>query len=200
MHISDGVLSAPVWIGGYVATFGIIAASIKKIGMDNVPKIAVMSSAFFVASLIHVPMGPTSTHLALNGLVGIVLGPAAFVSVFVGLVLQAILFQHGGITTIGVNCIIIGIPALMAHQLFSLRGKWSFKKSEFVLGALTGGSATFLSTIIMALALVTTGTQFAGVAKYAVVVHVPLIVIEALIAGSVGAISARVRPEILTKV
>lgn len=33
-----------------------------------------MTAAFFVASLIHVPIGPTSVHLLLNGLLGVVVG------------------------------------------------------------------------------------------------------------------------------
>ncbi|GAJ10297.1 unnamed protein product, partial [marine sediment metagenome] len=157
MHISDGVLSAPVWIGGYAAAAGIIAVSMKKIEVENMPKVAVMTSAFFVASLIRVPLGPTSVHLVLNGLVGIILGPAAFISIFVGLVLQAFLFQHGGITTIGINAVMMGTPALLAYKIFNLRNKFNFRKNEFIFGALAGGSGVFLGTGILALALITTG-------------------------------------------
>ena len=127
MHISDGVLSAPVWAGGYIVAIGIIAVSMKKIKANNMPKVAVITSAFFVASLIHVPLGPTSVHLVLNGLVGIILGPAAFISIFVGLVLQAFLFQHGGITTIGINAVMMGTPALLAYRVFNLRNKFHFR-------------------------------------------------------------------------
>ena len=82
MHISDGVLSAPVLIGGYVISASIAAVIIRKTKSEDIPKTAVMTSIFFVASLIHVPLGPTSAHLILNGLVGIILGPMAFVSIF----------------------------------------------------------------------------------------------------------------------
>jgi cobalt/nickel transport system permease protein len=197
MHISDGVLSAPVWIGGYAAAAGIIAASMKKIKVENMPQVAVMTSAFFVASLIHVPLGPTSVHLILNGLVGIILGPAAFISIFVGLVLQAFLFQHGGITTIGINAIMMGTPALLAYKIFNLRNKFNFGANEFILGALAGGSGVFLGTGILALALVTTGSEFIGVAKYAVLAHIPVIIIEGAITGFIASFLMRVKPEIL---
>ncbi|MFQ6066397.1 MAG: cobalt transporter CbiM [bacterium] len=197
MHISDGVLSAPVWMAGYAAAAGIIAASIKKIRVDDMPKVAVMTSAFFVASLIHVPLGPTSVHLILNGLVGIILGPAAFVSIFVGLVLQAFLFQHGGITTIGINAIIMGTPALVAYKLFDLRNKFNFKKNEFIFGALAGGSGVFLGTIILALALITTGSEFVGVARYAALAHIPVMIIEGIVTGFIASFLMKVKPEIL---
>ncbi len=197
MHISDGVLSAPVWMAGYAAATGIIAASIKKIKVDNMPKVAVMTSAFFVASLIRVPLGPTSVHLVLNGLVGIILGPAAFISIFVGLVLQAFLFQHGGITTIGINAIMMGTPALLAYTIFNLRNKFNFKRCEFIFGALAGGSGIFFGTAILALALATTGSEFVVVAKYAALAHLPVMIIEGIMTGFIASYLMKVKPEIL---
>lgn len=197
MHISDGVLSTPVWIGGYAATAGIIAATIKRIKVDNMPKVAVMTSAFLVASLIRVPLGPTSVHLVLSGLVGIILGPAAFISIFVGLVLQAFLFQHGGITTIGINAIMMGTPAVLAYEIFNLRKNFSFAVNEFIFGALAGASAVFLGTLILALALITTGSEFMGMAKYAALVHLPVMIIEAIITGFIASFLMKVKPEIL---
>jgi cobalt/nickel transport system permease protein len=197
MHLSDGVLSAPVWMAGYAAAAGIIAASIKKIKVDNMPKVAVMTSAFFVASLIRVPLGPTSVHLVLNGLVGIILGPAAFISIFVGLVLQAFLFQHGGITTIGINAIMMGTPALLAYTIFNLRNKFNFKRCEFIFGALAGGSGVFFGTAILALALATTGSEFVIVAKYAALAHLPVMIIEGIMTGFIVSYLMKVKPEIL---
>ena len=199
MHISDGVLSAPVCLGGYVAAAGIVAASIKKIKVDNIPKVAIMTSAFFVASLIHVPFGPTSVHLILNGLVGIILGPVAFISIFVGLILQAFLFQHGGITTIGINAIMMGMPAFLAYALFNLRNRFNFKRCEFIFGALAGGSGVFFGALILALALVTTGSEFKGVAKYAAIAHIPVIIIEGIMTGFIASFLMKVRPEILAR-
>ncbi len=197
MHISDGVLSAPVWIGGYAAAVTIIAATIKKIKVDNMPRVAVMTSAFFVASLIRVPLGPTSAHLVLSGLVGMILGPVAFISIFVGLILQAFLFQHGGITTIGINAIMIGTPAFLAYKIFNLRKNFGFKANEFIFGALAGASGILLGILILALALLTTGSEFVGVAKYATLAHLPVIVLEGIITGFIASFLARVKPEIL---
>ena len=93
MHISEGVLSAPVLITGAVLSAAGIAIGLRKMSYDKIPEVAVLSSAFFVASLIHVPIGPSSVHLVLNGLLGILLGWMAFPSILVALSLQALLFQ-----------------------------------------------------------------------------------------------------------
>ena len=197
MHISDGVLSAPVWIGGYIVTVGIAAICAKKMKTEDMPKMAVMTSAFFVASLIHIPLGPTSVHLILNGLVGIILGPLSFISILTGLTLQAFLFQHGGITTIGVNTIMMGIPALLSYRIFNLHKRFRFRSGETILGAVAGASGVFFGTLILAALLVTTGSEFIGVAKYAALAHLPVMVIEGIITGFVVSFLMRVKPEIL---
>ena len=107
MHISEGVLSGPVLIsGGALAAAG-TAIGLKKLDYDRIAQAAILSAAFFVASLIHVPIGPANAHLILNGLVGLLLGWAAFPAILVALVLQAMLFQFGGITALGVNTMIM---------------------------------------------------------------------------------------------
>ena len=78
--------------------------------------VAILAAAFFVGSLIHVPIGPSSVHLILNGLLGMLLGWAAFPSIFVALMLQAILFQYGGITVLGVNTFKIIVPCFPPHM------------------------------------------------------------------------------------
>ena len=50
------------------------AVGLKKLKEDKIPQAAILSAAFFVASLIHVPIGPSSVHLILNGIVGLMLG------------------------------------------------------------------------------------------------------------------------------
>ncbi|MFC1526937.1 energy-coupling factor ABC transporter permease, partial [Candidatus Latescibacterota bacterium] len=77
MHISEGVLSPPVLAAGAALAAGGLAIGLKRMQPHDVPKVAVLSSAFFVASLIHVPIGPTNAHLVLNGVTGLLLGWAS---------------------------------------------------------------------------------------------------------------------------
>ena len=97
MHISEGVLSGPVLAGGWALTAVGTAIGLKRLDYDRLMTVAILSAAFFVASLIHVPIGPVSVHLILNGLVGAILGYAAFPAICVALLLQAVLFQFGGL-------------------------------------------------------------------------------------------------------
>lgn len=200
MHISDGVLPQAIWIGSYVVTAGISAVSLRKMDTDDVPKVAVVTASFFVASLFHIKFGPTSVHLILNGFAGVLLGQMAFVSILVGLALQAFLFGHGGITSLGANALMMGLPAIAAYQLFRLHSKFNFKiieNSEFLFGFLAGFFGVFFGTIILALLLAVSGEQFFGVAKLAVIAHLPVMIIEGIVTGFVVSFLKKVKPEIL---
>ena len=114
MHISEGVLSPAVLGAGAVLAAAGIVIGLRKLDYDRLMTVAILAAAFFVGSLIHVPIGPSSVHLILNGLLGMLLGWAAFPSIFVALMLQAILFQYGGITVLGVNTFNMAFPAVAA--------------------------------------------------------------------------------------
>jgi len=196
MHISDGILPPAIWIGGYVVAGGIAAVNLRRMDVDDMPKVAVVTASFFVASLFHIKFGPTSVHLILNGFAGVLLGPIAFVSILVGLVLQ-LLFGHGGITSLGANAIIMGLPALAAYKLFSLRSKVNSKTGDFLFGFVAGFSGVFLGTIILTLFLAISGSAFFGVAKIAFLAHLPVMVIEGIVTGFIISFLKKVTPEML---
>jgi cobalt/nickel transport system permease protein len=196
MHISDGVLPTSVAVGGFAVSLAVMVWSVRRTNPEDLPKIAVVTSAFFVASLIHVPIGPTSVHLLIPGLVGILLGNSAFISIVLGIVLQSLLFQFGGITAIGANAFMMGIPALMAGWLFrSLKGR-TLSRHVFA-GALAGGIGVVLAVLSLALLLRTGGEDFFGVAKIAIYAHLPVIAIEALVAAFTVSFLYKVKPELL---
>jgi len=113
-----------------------------------------------------------------------------------GIVLQSLLFQFGGITAIGANAFMMGIPALMAGWLFrSMKGR-TLSRHGFA-GALAGGIGVVLAVLILALLLRTGGEDFLGVAKIAIYGHLPVIVIEALVAAFAVSFLYKVKPELL---
>jgi cobalt/nickel transport system permease protein len=196
MHISDGVLPLSITVGGYVVSATLAYYSAARTRSVDLPKVAVVTSAFFVASLIHVPFGPTSVHLILPGLVGAMLGPSAFLSIGLGLLLQSLLFQFGGITALGANTLMMGLPALLCGWFFQTF-KGDTRTRQMTIGGLSGALGTALAAVILALLLATGGEDFFGVAKIAIVAHVPVILIEgALTAFTVGFLG-RVKPELL---
>jgi len=196
MHISDGVLPVSVTVGGYVAAAAVAAWSLRSTREEDLPKLAVVTAAFFVASLIHIPFGPTSVHLLLPGLAGALLGPSAFLSISLGLFLQSMLFQFGGLTALGANSLMMGLPAIVCGCFFRLcKGKSMFRQT--LVGGLAGALGTGLAAIILALFLVSGGEDFLGVAKIALLAHVPVFVIEGLVTAFTIAFILRVKPEML---
>lgn len=196
MHISDGVLPTTVTLGSYAVSAAICAWSVKRTSSDDLPKVAVMTAAFFVASLIHVPFGPTSVHLLIPGLIGVLLGPSAFLAILLGLVLQSLLFQFGGLTALGANALMMGLPALLAGLIFH-HTRGSTRQQATLAGALCAAGSTILSAILLALLLACGGEDFLGVAKLAVAAHLPVVLVEAAVAGAVVSFLFRVKPELL---
>jgi cobalt/nickel transport system permease protein len=196
MHISEGVLSGPVLISGAALAAAGTAIGLKKLDYDRIAQAGILSAAFFVASLIHVPIGPSNAHLILNGLVGLLLGWAAFPAILVALVLQAMLFQFGGITALGVNTMIMALPAVLCYGIFSpfLHKKPALASSAaFACGFLS----IFLSAIILGLALVFTEENFFEVSAIVVVAHVPVMIIEGILTAICVSFLRKVQPTML---
>ena len=74
MHISEGILGAPVLASGAALTVAGTAIGLKKMDYEKLPAVALLSAVFFIASLVHVPVGPAAAHLVLSGLCGVLLG------------------------------------------------------------------------------------------------------------------------------
>jgi len=196
MHISDGVLPLPVTIGGYLAGAALVTWSARRTSNEDLPKLAVVTAAFFVASLIHLPLGPTSVHLLIPGLSGALLGPAAFLSIGLGLILQSILFQFGGLTALGANALMMGLPALTCGWFFQAF-KGTQRSRQMVIGGCAGGAGTAMAAILLALLLASGGEDFFGVAQIALIAHLPVILIEAVISAFTIGFLSRVKPELL---
>ena len=196
MHISEGVLSGPVLIsGGALAAAG-TAIGLKKLDYDRIAQAGMLSAAFFVASLIHVPVGPANAHLLLNGLVGLLLGWAAFPAILVALVLQAILFQFGGITALGVNTMIMALPAVLCYIVCS---PFLHKKSALALPAAfaCGFLSVLLSALVLGLALVFTEENFLEVSAIVIVAHIPVMIMEGIVTALCVAFLKKVQPTML---
>jgi cobalt/nickel transport system permease protein len=196
MHISDGVLPVSVTLGGYAVSAALAAWSARRTTSDQLPKVAVVTSAFFVASLVHIPLGPTSAHLLLPGLAGALLGPVAFIAIGLGLLLQCLLFQFGGLTALGANALMMGLPAIACGWLFqALKGNTHMRHAA--AGAAAGATGTAMAAVFLAGFLAAGGEDFFGVAKIAMAAHVPVIVIEGAVSALTIGFLFRVKPELL---
>lgn len=199
VHISDGILATEVWVMGLVITIAILILTLSRVKPEEIPKLSLVTSALFIASLIHIPIGPSSTHLILAGLAGIILGLGAFPAVFIAVLLQALLFQHGGITTIGINTLNIGVPALISAGIYWLGVRYiDLKKRHMLFGCIAGGVAIVCALLFTSFTLLLTGEELISVVLLLVIAHIPVIFIETALVGSVAEFLYNVKPEMLS--
>jgi cobalt/nickel transport system permease protein len=195
MHISEGILSAPVLISGALLTATGTAIGLKKLNIDRIMGVSMLTGTFFVASLIHVPIGPASIHLVLNGLLGMILGWACFPAILVGLLLQAIFFQYGGLMVLGVNTATMAIPAVVCYYL--LRPLLLNERTRMLAGFLGGAGAVFLSALCMAAVLAFSDIGFLTTAKLTILANLPIMLIEGVVTMFTVSFLARVHPDLL---
>lgn len=199
MHVAEGVLSPSILGIGWLLTVVSIGIALRGISYKRIPEVAVLSSVFFIASLIHIPIGPTAAHLILNGLVGLLLGWAAFVAIFLGLSLQALFFQFGGFTTLGINTFNMAFPGLICWYLFQAFIRTKKPKLTFIAGFFSGFISILGAGLLTALSLYFTEKDFLILCKTLVIAHIPVALLEGLITAFIVLYLLRLKPEVFNK-
>ena len=176
MHIADGVASLPVLVGGGALTVGGVAIGLSRLKDEQVPRAALMASVIFVgAVLIRLPIGPSSEHPVLNGLAGLLLGWTAMPVFLIALFLQALLFQFGGITSLGINTLTMAVPAVLCYYCFGpLIRRAPTPRRAFAVGVATAVLALSLSFSLWVTALMLSGKALLVVIKIAALPHLVL--------------------------
>ena len=197
MHISEGILSTQALAAGWAVAGVGTAVGLKKLNPDKIVRVAFSSSAFFLASLINVRLGPSSTHLSLIAPMGLILGWSAFPAVMVALILQALLFQFGGLIVLGVNTVDVAVPALAAYFLFAGPICRSRGPIASVLGFIAGALAVLLCAVGVEIFLRGTDANLSDIADTVFIAHIPLALIEGAITAFMVAYMKRAAPELL---
>jgi cobalt/nickel transport system permease protein len=201
MHISDGVLPPALWLGGYVVAGASVAAVLRRFDERRLPQVAVLTSLFFVCSLIHVPLAGTSVHLLLTGLLGIVLGWLSVPALLVALFFQAVLLGHGGLTTIGVNTVTMGAGALTSHWMFVGLSSGRRSRPQPLTISIAAFSATFAGVVVSGSLFVGVlamgGSSLGTVAGIVIIPYLAVGVLDGLVTASAVVFLLRVKPELL---
>ncbi len=197
MHIVDGALSGPVLAGGALLALAGVAYGLKKMDYEHLPQVGVLSAAFFIASYIHLPIGFSSVHLILNGLIGLALGWAAFPALLVALILQAVFFGFGGFLVLGVNTVNIALPAVMVYFLCRHGIAASSPRVAAIWGAIGGAGAVAVTTLMVAGSLALSGEAFWLAAKATLIAHIPVMLVEGFVTAAAVLLIRKVKPEFL---
>ncbi len=147
MHIPDGFLDPVVIILTYVllVIYGVFAFKrIKRtLNTENTPLVSVLSASIFAAQMLNWPIpGGTSLHFVGGALAGVMLGPwLGFLTMFIVLIVQCLVFHDGGITALGANSLNMAIiDVLVGYAIYRLTVK-TFKSKDppRMLAAFLGG-------------------------------------------------------------
>jgi cobalt/nickel transport system permease protein len=196
-HIPDGVLSLPVLVGSGVIAVGAVALGLKKIGDEDIPRTAILASGFFALSLFALPVGPSSIHLLLGGLMGIVLGTAIFPAVCVALLLQAVMFGFGGLTTLGVNIVNIALPGAMIGAIVAPMIQRATPARAAVIAGVASALCVGLTGLMVAACLALSSADYMLSARVMIATYLPLMLVEGFVGGFCISFVKRVKPELL---
>lgn len=207
LHIPDGFLSLPVSLVTWILAIGLIALALNRVKADYqeraVPLMGVCGAFIFAAQMINFPIpGGTSGHLLGGTLAGVLLGPWAGSLVMAAVfVVQAVLFQDGGLTVLGANITNMGLVGTFG-------GYYLYKAIRFAIGrntwagmlvgtAVAAWASVFIAAIIAAVQLALSGTVPLDVAVSAMSFwHVLIGIGEAIITVIAVSFVWRSRPDL----
>ncbi|MFE1746963.1 energy-coupling factor ABC transporter permease [Coleofasciculus sp. H7-2] len=208
LHIPDGFLSLPVSLVTWVLAIGLIALALNRVQADYkeraVPLMGVCGAFIFAAQMINFPIpGGTSGHLLGGTLAGVLLGPWAGSLVMVAVfIVQAVLFQDGGLTVLGANITNMGLIGTFAGYYLYKTIRFAFGRDSW-RGMLVGTAvaawiSVFVASILTAVQLALSGTVPFGVAVSAMAFwHVLIGIGESLITVVAVSYVWRSRPDLL---
>jgi len=208
LHIPDGFLSLPVSVCAGAIAIVLIAIALNRVQAEYqeraVPLMGVCAAFIFAVQMVNFPIpGGTSGHLLGGTLAGALLGPWAGTLVMsVVFIVQAVMFQDGGLTVLGANIVNMGLIGTFGgyycyRLVRSILGKRSW------LGISTGiAIASWLSVVVAAIStavmLGISETVPLAVALTAMISwHIAIGVGEALITVATISFIWRTRPELL---
>jgi cobalt/nickel transport system permease protein len=209
-HIPDGFLSGPVVAGTAVvsATCLAVAArrSRRRLAEREAPLLGALTAFVFAAQMLNFPLGAgTSAHLLGGVLVGTLVGPwSGMLVLFAVVLVQALLFQDGGIAALGANTLNLavigaGVGFLLYRWVFALLGNGETRRT--LAAALAAFGSTVLVGTAVALELSMSGTVPLGAALLVVGgAHVLVGIGEAVLTGSILTLVLRSRPDLVTAV
>lgn len=196
MHIPDGYLSLSTCAVTYAAAAPFWAVALRRVRRllhtRLVPLLAVFSAFSFVIMMFNLPLpGGTTGHAVGVGIAAIVLGPwAAMLAISIALLIQAVFFGDGGLTTFGANSFNMAIVgSLVAYGVYRLLAAQAPLDSarRVVAGAVAGYVAINVAALLTAIEFGVQPMLFHNAAGTPLYAPYPLhIAIPAMMIGHLG--------------
>ncbi|MFQ6104641.1 MAG: energy-coupling factor ABC transporter permease [Candidatus Glassbacteria bacterium] len=156
MHIPDGFIAPKLYIPSYAACAGLWAFGMKrvkgKLDEEAIPSLAVVTALAFVFMMISLPLpGGTSIHAAGIGLLAVLFGIwVSFIAISMVLLLQSLLFGVGGVTSLPVNALAMGLAgSAAAFSVFLLIRGLNEKIALFVAGWLSLNVSALIEAVVL---------------------------------------------------
>lgn len=210
LHIPDGFLSLPIILLTWVLAIALIAISLNRVQEDYqeraVPLMGVCAAFIFAAQMINFPIpGGTSGHLLGGTFAGVLLGPwAGTLVVTVVFIVQATLFQDGGLTVLGANIVNMGLIGTFGGYYLYRTIRYALGRDSFrgmIVGtAIAAWTSVVVAAIIVAFQLAISGTVPLTVALSAMTFwHVMIGIGESIITVIAVTYIWRTRPDMFYK-
>jgi len=199
MHIPDGYLSPQTYIPLYGAFVTSVIIAVKKVRKEisfrNIPFLGMASAFSFIIMMFNIPIpGGSSGHAVGAAVIAIILGPwSAIIGISVAVIVQALVFGDGGITSIGANCFNMAvINPVVAYFVFMIFYKLFKKKNKIGLFAFLSGYISLSFTALIAAIELGTQPLIAGASDgkalycpYSLKITIPTMTIEHLFLFSI---------------
>lgn len=176
MHIPDGFLDVKVWAPATIAGAAVVSYALKKANRSldgkQVPLVSLIGAFIFAAQMINFPIsGATSGHFLGGAMAAILFGPWISILVMAAvLIVQALLFQDGGITVLGANILCTGVLGSFSGYGIYWVGQRLFKgKYNAVITFIAAWSSILVAAFGVAILLALSGTLNIKTAIYAMV-------------------------------
>jgi cobalt/nickel transport system permease protein len=162
----------------------------------------VTAAFIFAAQMLNFPIaGGTSGHLLGGAIAATLLGPyAGFVVITVVLIVQCLIFQDGGLTTLGANIVNMALVGTMSvYPIIRLSGSVTAKRAGVVFGAaLAAWVSVVAASLFCALELALSGRAPISIVVPAMVgVHSVIGIGEALVTGFFVGFLLNTRPDLV---
>ncbi|MGQ9598869.1 MAG: energy-coupling factor ABC transporter permease [Anaerolineae bacterium] len=208
MHIPDGFISTGTAVVSWLASAGSVGYAVRRVnrqlGERQVPLMGVTAAFIFAAQMMNFTVaGGTSGHLLGGALAAILLGPWAGMLVLTSvLVVQALLFQDGGLVALGANILNMAVIGVLVGWVVytGLKRLWTDKPwATVVSGFAAAWLSVVIASLVAAIELAISGTSPWTVALPAMgLVHMLIGIGEGLITVGVLVFLRIARPDLLT--